>query len=93
MTRFELMIRAVTSLNENERDNSLMLFRESLELDGEAELYDIDIYDHSDNGDVIVTLLLDTDLDQQTLAETITISFDDESIQSSVVEQIQAAYP
>tara|TARA_B100000809_G_C15131778_1_gene528759 strand:- start:1885 stop:2148 length:264 start_codon:yes stop_codon:yes gene_type:complete len=87
------MIKAITSLNENERDNSLSLFRDSLELDGEAELYDVDIYDHSDNGEVIVKLLLDTELDQNTLAETITVSFDDESIKSSSIEQIQAAYP
>jgi hypothetical protein len=92
MNRFELMIKSATSLNEDERNDALMLFKEAVEIDGDATLCDVDIYDHSDNGDVIVKVLLDTELEQQTLAETITVSFEDERITSSIIEQIIPAY-
>jgi hypothetical protein len=92
MNRIELMIKATTSLNEDERNNALPLFRDSFAIEGDATLYDIDIYDHSANGDVIVKVLLDTELDQITLAGTVTVSFEGEGITSSTIKQIQPAF-
>jgi hypothetical protein len=93
MKKFEIMVAISTTIQENDRDAAVMALSDSINIDGNASLYDVDIYDVKGQGDFIGKVTLtSTDSDIESFSINNLISFEHHEIINAKIEQIAPAY-
>lgn len=84
--RFEVMLEVTTTLKTEDDSAILSELRESLTMQDsegdlpEAILYDIDIYSNDGEGNVVVKVLADSELEQDDFACSVFFDFDSEAV-------------
>jgi hypothetical protein len=93
--RYEVMLKVTTTLETDDNrsiltqlEDSIVLFDEKDQF-SDAVLYDMDIYENNAQGDVIVKLLVDSDLAQDDFASSVFYNFESHLVTQSSFEQVR----
>lgn len=95
MQRFEVMIKVKSTLVTKDNSEALEHFLETFTMedeDNEAVFYDLDIYSNDENGNFVVKVLVDSELELDDLACSVFFEFDSELVTNKEFSQIRTAY-
>ena len=87
------MVAISTTIAENDRDSAVIALSDAINIDGDAYVYDVDIYEMRREGDFIgkVTLTSSED-DVESFASNNLISFEHHQITDAKIKHIAPAY-